>query len=187
MVRIVLADEISPDCCRLWDIKTQDKLDKDRFRRDLGGLVEAYQEVARRLGIMNQRARTRPTGPGSSSSDVKHETGKQQGRPEEGRLDPQGKAIAGAVSDRGLCRYRRHAQGEISRSAGRDRSKARCRRGGEAGVRQAHRQGNGDSRLMKSRSNHAKTRSGAGPKPIFKAMCGKLLANTVIETTSRSR
>ncbi|MFL5259235.1 MAG: phosphoribosylaminoimidazolesuccinocarboxamide synthase [Hyphomicrobiales bacterium] len=52
MVRIVLADEISPDCCRLWDIKTQDKLDKDRFRRDLGGLVEAYQEVARRLGIM---------------------------------------------------------------------------------------------------------------------------------------
>lgn len=52
MMRIVLADEISPDSCRLWDIKTQDKLDKDRFRRDLGGLVEAYQEVARRLGIL---------------------------------------------------------------------------------------------------------------------------------------
>jgi phosphoribosylaminoimidazole-succinocarboxamide synthase len=52
MMRIVLADEISPDSCRLWDIKTQDKLDKDRFRRDLGGLVEAYQEVARRLGII---------------------------------------------------------------------------------------------------------------------------------------
>jgi phosphoribosylaminoimidazole-succinocarboxamide synthase len=51
-VRIVLADEISPDCCRLWDIETQDKLDKDRFRRDMGGLVEAYQEVARRLGIL---------------------------------------------------------------------------------------------------------------------------------------
>ena len=50
-MRIVLADEISPDCCRLWDIKTQDKLDKDRFRRDMGGLVEAYQEVARRLGL----------------------------------------------------------------------------------------------------------------------------------------
>jgi phosphoribosylaminoimidazole-succinocarboxamide synthase len=63
MVRIVLADEISPDCCRLWDIKTQDKLDKDRFRRDLGGLVEAYQEVARRLGIMpdlDQPERSRP-------------------------------------------------------------------------------------------------------------------------------
>jgi phosphoribosylaminoimidazole-succinocarboxamide synthase len=52
MMRIVLADEISPDSCRLWDIKTQDKLDKDRFRRDMGGLVEACQEVARRLGII---------------------------------------------------------------------------------------------------------------------------------------
>jgi phosphoribosylaminoimidazole-succinocarboxamide synthase len=54
MMRIVLADEISPDSCRLWDIKTQDKLDKDRFRRDMGGLVEAYQEVARRLGIISE-------------------------------------------------------------------------------------------------------------------------------------
>lgn len=63
MMRIVLADEISPDSCRLWDIKTNDKLDKDRFRRDMGGLVEAYQEVARRLGIMPELAepeRTRP-------------------------------------------------------------------------------------------------------------------------------
>ncbi len=50
-MRIVLADEISPDCCRLWDIETQDKLDKDRFDKDPGGLIEAYQEVARRLGI----------------------------------------------------------------------------------------------------------------------------------------
>jgi phosphoribosylaminoimidazole-succinocarboxamide synthase len=55
MMRIVLADEISPDSCRLWDIKTNDKLDKDRFRRDLGGLVEAYQEVARRLGIIPEQ------------------------------------------------------------------------------------------------------------------------------------
>ena len=53
MMRIVLADEISPDSCRLWDIKTQDKLDKDRFRRDLGGEEEAYQEVARRLGLLD--------------------------------------------------------------------------------------------------------------------------------------
>ena len=51
MMRIVLADEISPDCCRLWDIETQDKMDKDRFSKDLGGLIEAYQEVARRLGV----------------------------------------------------------------------------------------------------------------------------------------
>ncbi|QPC45106.1 phosphoribosylaminoimidazolesuccinocarboxamide synthase [Kaustia mangrovi] len=52
MMRVVLADEISPDSCRLWDIKTADKLDKDRFRQSLGGLMEAYQEVARRLGIL---------------------------------------------------------------------------------------------------------------------------------------
>ena len=54
MVRTILADEISPDSCRLWDVKTLDKLDKDRFRRDLGGLVEAYQDVAQRLGILNR-------------------------------------------------------------------------------------------------------------------------------------
>jgi phosphoribosylaminoimidazole-succinocarboxamide synthase len=50
--RIILADEISPDCCRLWDMTSNEKLDKDRFRRDLGGEVEAYQEVARRLGLL---------------------------------------------------------------------------------------------------------------------------------------
>lgn len=49
--QILLADEISPDSCRLWDKNTSEKLDKDRFRRDLGGLVEAYQEVANRLKI----------------------------------------------------------------------------------------------------------------------------------------
>ncbi len=51
-MRIVLADEISPDNCRLWDSQTQEKMDKDRFRRDMGGVGEAYQEVARRLGIL---------------------------------------------------------------------------------------------------------------------------------------
>ena len=53
-MRILLADEFSPDNCRLWDIKTGEKLDKDRFRQNLGGLVDAYQEVARRLGILNE-------------------------------------------------------------------------------------------------------------------------------------
>src|SRR5215467_7484420 len=62
-MRIVLADEISPDSCRLWDIKTSDKLDKDRFRRDLGGLLEAYTEVAKRLGIMSEGERPQGTGP----------------------------------------------------------------------------------------------------------------------------
>ena len=51
-VRVVLADEISPDSCRLWDIETNNKMDKDRFRHDLGSVEEAYQEVARRLGIL---------------------------------------------------------------------------------------------------------------------------------------
>jgi phosphoribosylaminoimidazole-succinocarboxamide synthase len=63
MMRIVLADEISPDNCRLWDVATKNKLDKDRFRRDMGGLVEAYQEVAKRLGIIQvneQPERSKP-------------------------------------------------------------------------------------------------------------------------------
>lgn len=51
LVRTVLADEISPDSCRLWDAKSNNKLDKDRFRQDMGGLSEAYTEVATRLGI----------------------------------------------------------------------------------------------------------------------------------------
>jgi len=55
-MRLVLADEISPDNCRLWDSKTNEKLDKDRFRRDLGKVEEAYQEVARRLGILPEGA-----------------------------------------------------------------------------------------------------------------------------------
>ena len=50
--RIIVADEISPDSCRLWDVKTGRKLDKDVFRRDLGSLTDAYTEVARRLGIL---------------------------------------------------------------------------------------------------------------------------------------
>ncbi len=49
--KIILADEVSPDTCRLWDKETHEKLDKDRFRRDLGNVEDAYQEVFRRLGI----------------------------------------------------------------------------------------------------------------------------------------
>jgi phosphoribosylaminoimidazole-succinocarboxamide synthase len=59
-MRIILADEISPDSCRLWDSKTNEKLDKDRFRRNMGNVEEAYQEVARRLGIL----------PGSEPTDI---------------------------------------------------------------------------------------------------------------------
>ncbi len=57
---IILADEISPDTCRLWDATTDKKMDKDRFRKDLGNLVEAYQEVARRLDILHEQSNIRP-------------------------------------------------------------------------------------------------------------------------------
>jgi phosphoribosylaminoimidazole-succinocarboxamide synthase len=54
--KIILADEISPDTCRLWDANTDKKLDKDRFRKDLGSIMEAYQEVAKRLGILHEQS-----------------------------------------------------------------------------------------------------------------------------------
>jgi len=57
---IILADEISPDTCRLWDANTDKKLDKDRFRKDLGNLIEAYQEIARRLDILHEQTNIRP-------------------------------------------------------------------------------------------------------------------------------
>ncbi len=61
--RVILADEISPDSCRLWDIKSGQKFDKDVFRRDLGDLMEAYTEIAERLGVMPEKSAVRPTGP----------------------------------------------------------------------------------------------------------------------------
>ena len=53
-IEILLADEISPDTCRFWDVISEKKLDKDRFRKDLGNIIQAYQEVARRLGIIHE-------------------------------------------------------------------------------------------------------------------------------------
>jgi phosphoribosylaminoimidazole-succinocarboxamide synthase len=62
-MRLIVADEISPDSCRLWDIETGQKLDKDVFRRDLGSLTEAYAEVAQRLGIMPEAEPKAKKGP----------------------------------------------------------------------------------------------------------------------------
>jgi len=62
-MRIVLADEISPDSCRLWDLRTNEKMDKDRFRHDMDNIAEAYQEVARRLGILPESGPTDIKGP----------------------------------------------------------------------------------------------------------------------------
>ena len=78
-VRIILADEISPDNCRLWDITTGDKLDKDRFRRDLGGVLEAYQEVAKRLGVLTEHRP--PKGPGPVLVASNPVTGPINGKP----------------------------------------------------------------------------------------------------------
>ena len=61
--RIIIADEISPDSCRLWDVETGEKLDKDVFRRDLGNLADAYTEVAKRLGIMPRNGGAPKSGP----------------------------------------------------------------------------------------------------------------------------
>ena len=62
-LKIILADEISPDSCRLWDAETNEKLDKDRFRHDMDGIEEAYQEVARRLGILPEAHLLKTDGP----------------------------------------------------------------------------------------------------------------------------
>ena len=63
MMRLIVADEISPDSCRFWDMSNNEKLDKDRFRKDMGGVVEAYREVAKRLGIMPEADQQERKGP----------------------------------------------------------------------------------------------------------------------------
>ena len=63
MMRLILADEISPDSCRLWDMDSGEILDKDRFRKDMGGVVEAYSEVARRLGVVRDTTGSGASGP----------------------------------------------------------------------------------------------------------------------------
>ena len=69
MMRLILADEISPDNCRLWDLDSNESLDKDRFRKDLGGLTEAYREVATRLGIIKKSETLDTKGPVLVSSN----------------------------------------------------------------------------------------------------------------------
>jgi phosphoribosylaminoimidazole-succinocarboxamide synthase len=87
---IVLADEISPDSCRLWDVRTGEKLDKDRFRRDLGKVEEAYQEVARRLGVLSGEGEFSPleepksktaSKPKTSTAGSSKTAGKKPGKP----------------------------------------------------------------------------------------------------------
>ncbi len=121
-MRIVLADEISPDNCRLWDIKTNEKMDKDRFRQDLGRVEEAYQEVARRLGILPE------SGPGDvEAAAARAMKARVHIMPKEGVLDPQGKAIAHALGTLGFNGRRRGAPGQGHRPRPRrDRPRARA-------------------------------------------------------------
>ena len=63
MMRLIVADEISPDSCRLWDMETGEIMDKDRFRKDLGGVTEGYREVARRLGVLRENENAGASGP----------------------------------------------------------------------------------------------------------------------------
>ncbi|NNE39928.1 MAG: phosphoribosylaminoimidazolesuccinocarboxamide synthase [Marinicaulis sp.] len=63
MMRLIVADEISPDSCRLWDLETGDIMDKDRFRKDLGNVIDGYREVARRLGVLRENGNAGSKGP----------------------------------------------------------------------------------------------------------------------------
>ncbi len=63
LMRLIVADEISPDSCRLWDMETGDIMDKDRFRKDLGDVTTAYREVARRLGVLRETENSGAKGP----------------------------------------------------------------------------------------------------------------------------
>ncbi len=63
MMRLIVADEISPDSCRLWDMESGDIMDKDRFRKDLGDVTDAYREVARRLGVLRETENSGQSGP----------------------------------------------------------------------------------------------------------------------------
>ena len=76
--RLVVADEISPDCCRLWDVETGQKLDKDVFRQDLGNLADAYTEVARRLGVASARVRRVESGKGDRGKTNMYATKREE-------------------------------------------------------------------------------------------------------------
>ena len=143
LMRIVVADEISPDSCRLWDIVTNDKLDKDRFRRDMGGMLEAYQDVARRLGILNENERVPKSRPGAgASSALCAGFGGMKARIfvtlKNGVLDPQGQAIQGALGALGFDGVDSVRQGKVFEIELADRD---GRRGAAEGdVREAPRQ-----------------------------------------------
>ena len=100
--QIILADEISPDTCRLWDSVTDKKLDKDRFRKDLGDLIPAYTEVAKRLGILHEQSNVSAVNVTKLSS-VKKKVNENicNNNIKKDVLDPQGKVIHQALDGMG--------------------------------------------------------------------------------------
>ena len=90
---IILADEISPDTCRLWDSITDKKLDKDRFRKDLGDLIPAYTEVAKRLGILHEQSNVSAVNVTKLSSIKERKMKISVIMLKKDVLDPQGKVI----------------------------------------------------------------------------------------------
>ena len=104
---LVLADEISPDSCRLWDIKSNDKLDKDRFRQDLGGLIDAYKDVAQRLGVLHKQK----TRIGEIERRFMKAVIRINLKPDV--LDPQGKAIETALAQLGFAGVDNVRQGKL--------------------------------------------------------------------------
>ena len=112
---IVLADEISPDTCRLWDSKTEKILDKDRFRKDLGNIIEGYQEVAKRLGIMPEVTNVKEVNFNKSSS-IKFKKNKLKFAVtitlKRDVLDPQGKVVKQTLQGMGMNKLVNLRQGK---------------------------------------------------------------------------
>ena len=113
---IVLADEISPDTCRLWDSKTEKKLDKDRFRKDLGNIIQAYQDVARRLGIMPEETNISEVNFGKTIP-IKFKKNKLKFSVtvtlKKDVLDPQGKVVQNTLIDLGMNNLKSIRQGKF--------------------------------------------------------------------------
>ena len=110
---IILADEISPDTCRLWDAVTDKKLDKDRFRKDLGDLIPAYTEVAKRLGILHEQSNVTVVNVTKLSS-VKKKVNESISdyNTKKDVLDPQGKVIHQALDGMGFDNINEVRQGK---------------------------------------------------------------------------
>ena len=113
---IVLADEISPDTCRLWDSKTEKKLDKDRFRKDLGNIIQAYQDVARRLGIMPEETNISEVNFGKTIP-IKFKKNKLKFSVtvilKKDVLDPQGKVVQNTLMNLGMDNLKSIRQGKF--------------------------------------------------------------------------